>query len=184
VSAARKPVIVRNLTRDWCAGYATGNPEEQNSDLELLDRAGKLRSIPWAQVKWLCYVRELPAESPAERLGIAFTNDGAQPERLLRRKFTNRPRIAGLWLSLTLADGDELEGVAANDRSLIHGHGLLLTPPDTRSNTQRIFVPRTAIRDFTVLGVAHSPSPARLKRGPQPQLFESEMLEAQNPENA
>jgi len=92
----------------------------------LLDSSGKLRRIPWSQVKWVCYVREFPAE------GAAFANDGAQPERLLRRKFSTRPRIAGLWLSLTLADGDELEGVAANDRSLIDGSGLLLAPPDTR----------------------------------------------------
>jgi len=42
---------------------------------------------------------------------------------------------------MTLNDGEELEGLAANDRSLLEGSGLLLTPPDTRSNTQRIYVP-------------------------------------------
>ena len=170
MGAARKPVIVRNLTRDWCAGYAGSNPADENSELELLDSLGKLRRIPWNQVKWVCYVREFPAEG----FGAAFANDGAQPERLLRRKFSTRPRIAGLWLGLTLADGDELEGVAANDRSLIDGSGLLLAPPDTRSNTQRVFVPRSAIREMTVLGVINPLSRARQKAGPQPQLFEIE----------
>jgi hypothetical protein len=41
---------------------------------------------------------------------------------------------------MTLTDGDELEGLAANDRSLVDGAGLLLTPPDMRSNTQRIYI--------------------------------------------
>jgi hypothetical protein len=172
VSAARKPVIVRNLTRDWCAGYADSNPAGEIYELEMLDASGKLRRIPWGEVKWVCYVRELPAEGA----GGAFGNDGAHPERLLRRKFSTRPRIAGVWLSLTLADGDELEGVAANDRSLVDGPGVLLTPPDTRSNTQRIFVPRGSIREFTVLGVISPAVSPREKAGPQPQLFENEAL--------
>ena len=67
--------------------------------------------------------------------------DQANPERLLQKKFTVRPRAAGLWLRMTLNDGDELEGIAANDRSLVTGAGLLVTPPDTRSNTQRIYFP-------------------------------------------
>ena len=61
--------------------------------------------------------------------------------------------LPGLWLRLTLADGDELEGLAANDRSLVDGAGLLLTPPDTRSNTQRIYVPRQAIQTLEVLSL-------------------------------
>ena len=175
MSVARKPVIVRNLTRDWCAGYAIASPAGEISDLELLDSAGKLRRIPWTQVKWVCYVREFPAEGS----GGAFTNDGSQPERLVRRKFSTRPRIAGVWLSLTLADGEELEGVAANDRSLIDGIGLLLTPPDTRSNTQRVFIPRSAIRELTVLGVINPAGRARQETGPQAQLFEIEPFDSE-----
>jgi hypothetical protein len=173
VSAARKPVIVRKLTRDWCAGYAAANlacdrPEGDNPELELLLSSGKLLRIEWSQVKWVCYVRELGA-------GEASGNDNVNPERLLRRRFTSRPRIAGVWLRLTLADGEELEGVAANDRSLVDGPGLLLTPPDTRSNTQRVFVPRSSIRELTVLGVVHPSTPRGDRAGWQPDLFAKEM---------
>jgi hypothetical protein len=171
VSAARKPVIVRKLTRDWCAGYAAANPADNlsgdNPELELLLSSGKLVQILWIQIKWVCYVRELGA---SEGSG----NDTVNPERLLRRRFTSRPRMAGVWLRLALSDGEELEGVAGNDRSLLDGAGLLLTPPDTRSNTQRVFVPRTSIRELTVLGVIH-PSTARGDRaGLQPELFTRE----------
>jgi hypothetical protein len=54
---------------------------------------------------------------------------------------------------MTLTDGEELEGLAANDRSLIEGAGLLLTPPDTRSNTQRIYIPRQAIQTLEVVSL-------------------------------
>jgi hypothetical protein len=172
VSAARKPVIVRKLTRDWCAGYAAANPAADNAsgdspELELLFSSGKLVQILWSQIKWVCYVRELGATEGAG-------NDTVNPERLLRRRFSSRPRTAGVWLRLALSDGEELEGVASNDRSLVDGAGLLLTPPDTRSNTQRVFVPRTSIRELTILGVIH-PSTARGDRaGLQPDLFAKE----------
>jgi hypothetical protein len=172
VSAARKPVIVRKLSRDWCAGYAVANPAANDisseiPELELLLSSGKLVQIEWSQIKWVCYVRELGANEGSG-------NDTINPERLLRRRFTSRPRMAGVWLRLALSDGEELEGVASNDRSLVDGAGLLLTPPDTRSNTQRVFVPRASIRELTVLGVIH-PSTARGDRaGLQPELFAKE----------
>ena len=169
VSATRKPVIVRKLTRDWCAGYAAGDLAGEGSGefLEMLDGKGKVLRIAWNQVKWVCYVRE-----PA--LGEGSGVDTVNPERLLRRRFSSRPRVTGLWLRITLSDGEELEGVAANDRSLVDGIGLLLTPPDTRSNTQRVFVPRSSIRELTVLAVIGS-SPASREQagsGAQPELFE------------
>jgi hypothetical protein len=82
---------------------------------------------------------------------------------------------------MTLTDGDELEGLAANDRSLIEGAGLLVTPPDTRSNTQRIYVPRQAIQTLEVVsligaagrkrGTAGAPTTGRGKPVDQPDLF-------------
>ncbi len=128
MASSRKPVIVRKFTRDWVAGYAGASFGQASSALEILDPSGKVVTIGWDQVKWVCYVRDFPA------------GEQANPERLLQKRFTVRPRTAGLWLRMTLTDGEELEGLAANDRSLVDGTGLLLTPPDTRSNTQRIYI--------------------------------------------
>jgi hypothetical protein len=143
MASARKPVIVRKFTRDWFAGYVGADFGQRDAELELLDLTGKVVRLGWEQVKWVCYVRDFPA-------GQA---DQTNPERLLRKRFALRPRTTGLWLRLTLADGDELEGLAANDRSLVDGAGLLLTPPDTRSNTQRIYVPRQAIHAMEVVSL-------------------------------
>jgi hypothetical protein len=165
MASARKPVIVRKFSRDWCAGYATASLAPDAPELEILDLTGKVLRIGWEQVKWVCYVRDFPSPS----------SDQANPERLLHKRFTIRPRTAGLWLRMTLTDGEELEGLAANDRSLIEGAGLLLTPPDTRSNTQRIYVPRQAIQTLEVVSLIGAA--ARRRTGPaepaaeQPELF-------------
>jgi hypothetical protein len=160
MGSARKPVIVRKFSRDWCAGYAGPSFGRDAAELEILDLNGKVIRMAWDQVKWVCYVRDFPAPS----------GDQANPERLLRKRFSIRPRTAGLWLKLTLTDGEELEGLAANDRTLVEGAGLLLTPPDTRSNTQRIFVPRQAILELEVLSLIGS-SGRRRSTAEQPELF-------------
>lgn len=174
MASARKPVIVRKFSRDWCAGYASGGLGQNLAELEILDLTGKVVRMGWEQVKWVCYVRDLPA-------GAA---DQANPERLLRKRFSIRPRTAGLWLRLKLADGDELEGLAANDLSLIEGAGLLLIPPDTRSNTQRIYVPRQAIQALEVLsliGAAGSKrKPAQVPEPGQPELFPGDAEDSQD----
>ena len=108
-----------------------------------------------------------------ESTGKLSVNDAVNPERLLRRRFTGRPRAAGLWLRIRLTDGDEFEGVAANDRTLVDGSGLLLTPPDTRSNTQRVFIPRTSIGELTVIAVINPSISGRPVTVQQPELFEA-----------
>jgi hypothetical protein len=165
MASARKPVIVRKFSRDWFAGYAGADFGQQEPELEILDLTGRVMRVHWGQVKWVCYVRDLPTGS----------SEQANPERLLRKRFSIRPRTAGLWLRLTLNDGDELEGLAANDRTLVDGAGLLLTPPDTRSITQRIYVPRPAIQSLEVLSLIGAASRKRAEAlkpgGEQPDLF-------------
>jgi hypothetical protein len=167
MASHRKPVIVRKLSRDWYAGYAGNDFGQGASELEILDLNGRVLSLAWEQVKWVCYVRDLA--------GTSSGGESASPERLLHKRFAVRPRTTGVWLRMTLLDGDELEGLAANDRSLIDGAGLLLTPPDTRSNTQRIYVPRTAIQTLEVLALigagARKGQPARRPELEQPELF-------------
>ncbi len=108
MASQRKPVIVRKFSRDWCAGYAGVNFGQDAAELEILDLGGKVTWIPWRTIKWICYVRDFPAASSGA--------DNANPERLLHKRFTIRPRTAGVWLRMTLNDGEELEGLAANDR--------------------------------------------------------------------
>lgn len=153
MATQRKPVIVRKFSRDWVAGYAGAVFGQNEAALEILDPGGKVMKIDWGAIKWVCYVRDFPAGA----------SDQSNPERLQQKRFTVRPRTPGLWLRLSLTDGEELEGLAANDRSLVEGAGLLLTPPDTRSNAQRIYVPRGSIHTLEVVSLIGANARKRLE---------------------
>ena len=163
MAIGRKPVIVRKFSREWLSGYAASEEMGSTHELELLDSSGKVNRISWDQIKWVCSVRELPA-----------SGDTSNPERLLRRRFTAKPRNPGIWLRILFPDGEELEGLAPNDRTLITGAGLFITPPDTRSNTQRVFIPRSAIAQLELLGLIPQPGQRKSPAPAQPDLFPSD----------
>ncbi|MGH9616730.1 MAG: DUF6982 domain-containing protein [Acidobacteriaceae bacterium] len=155
----RKKAIVRKFSRDWLSGYLDPLRFACDGKLELLDATGKVLSISLSEVKMVCFVREF------------LTGDA--PERLVRRNFTSRPRTPGLWLRLRMKDGDEMEGLASNDLSLLEPEGIQFTPPDMRSNTQRIFVPRSALQSVEIVAVIHPSNRRKQDLTDQERLFAS-----------
>ena len=65
------------------------------------------------------------------------------------------------------------EGVIPNDLLTFLDNGLHLTPPDFNSNADRIYIPRPAIAELTVLGVVGVArrKPAAAAAAAQPRLF-------------
>lgn len=153
MAKSRKKIIARRLTDEWTAGYLPAEGFFCNGTIEMLALDGRIVSMDAATLKWICYIRDF--------------NSGeiANPERLLRKTYSGRPRAEGLLVRLRLADGDLLEGLAANDLSLISGEGLFLTPPDVRSNTQRLWVPPSSIKEMQIVSVISS---AHRKRSKSP----------------
>ena len=173
MSNSRKKVIVRRFTGDTLPGYLppAAFVRDQSADpvIDLLDLSGRIVPLPLADIKTICFVRDFNL------------SDTANPERLTRRTFLARPRSEGLWVRLTFRTGDLLEGLAPTDRSLLDAmaddDGLFLTPPDTRANTQRLYVPRAAVTELQLLAVITTPSrrqpspPATPKENLQDELF-------------
>jgi hypothetical protein len=157
MAVSRKKVIVRKLSRDWLSGYLAPSDFVVQGQAGLLDLGGKLISVNLSEVKWICFVRDFQS------------GDMNQPERLLRKTFAARPRSQGLWVRARLKDNDLIEGLAQNDLTLLEGEGLFLIPPDTRSNTQRIFLPRQAIAELDILAVIRPGA----RRGPADTVQES-----------
>lgn len=153
--SSRKKAIARRFTRDWVAGYVVFDGSSpagflRDHGLEMLGLDGRVLSLEVRTIKWLCFVRDFNSGEPEN------------PERLLRKTFAGRPRTEGLFLRATLADGELIEGVASNDLSLITTEGILLTPPDTRSNTQRLWIPSgslSALEVVAVIGAAAKKKP-------------------------
>jgi len=104
--------------------------------LELLNTSGKVVYIELSDIK-----------------GVYFVRDFSDSETFTRKTFTTRPRTEGLWIRISFKDNEVIEGLMPNDLTQIAPEGFLVIPPDTRSNTQRIFIPRTALQELVVLGV-------------------------------
>ena len=141
MSSSRKKAIFRKFSRDWVAGYLPASGFVREGRVEMLDLDGKVLSLDAEDLKWICYVRDF--------------NSGElnNPERLVRKTFAGRPRGDGLFVRAKLTDGDVVEGLAANDVSLVGSEGVFLTPPDLRSNTQRLWIPRGSIEELEVVAV-------------------------------
>lgn len=143
--AAQKKVIVRRFLGDSLAGYLPASGFVGGETLSLLDLSGRVTPIPLAEVKFVAYVRHFNL------------NEAAEIDRALRRSFLARPRAEGLWIRVTFRTGDTLEGVMAPGLTWIDEildlRGLQLVPPDTRTNTQRVYIPRAAMLQLDLLGV-------------------------------
>jgi len=122
--STHKKVIVRKMDRDSVSGYVAPANFVHEGKLELLNTAGNVVGIDLKDIKGVYFVREF-----------------SDSESLNRKTFTSRPRTEGLWVRLKFKDNEAISD------------GFLINPPDLRSNTQRIFVPRSALTSLTVLAV-------------------------------
>ncbi len=156
---SRKKVIVRKLSRDWLSGYLSAADFIAQGEVGVLAPDGKVTSVRVAEIKWICFVRDFNSGDPES------------PERLLSKAFLRRPRVQGLWVRAQLRDNDSIEGLAQNDSSLLDPNGLFLIPPDSRSNTQRIFLPRSAIKELEIIAVVRAGVPKPLPESAQGSLF-------------
>ena len=154
-ASTHKKVIVELHDRKSFRGYLNPSRLGQLDPLDLLTQDGEHEQLPLARIRSIYFVRDF--------------EDDFEPER---RAFLSRPKLDGLWLRLRFLDGQSLEGVVPNDLLSLIDNGIQITPPDLNSNTDRIFVPRSALTEVTVLGVVGI---ARRKPAapsiPQPTLF-------------
>jgi hypothetical protein len=134
--STHKKVVVRKMDRDSVNGYLAPANFVREGKLELLNTAGNVVAIDLRDIKVVYFVREF-----------------GETESLPRKTFTTRPRTEGLWVRLKFKDNETIEGLMSNDLSSNLAEGFLINPPDLRSNTQRMFVPRSALESLTVLAV-------------------------------
>lgn len=180
MSSSQKKVIVRRFAGDTIAGYLPLSAFVRLAGstgpvIDLLDLSGRIIEVPLKDVKTVSYVRDF-------NLG-----DALNPERLTRRTFLARPRNEGLWVRITFRSpdvraSDQIEGLAASDLSfidsLLEDSGLHIAPPDIRSNTQRIFVPRLAIAELQLLAVITNPSRNKVAAKPTAEQLRKELQES------
>ncbi|HVP50958.1 MAG TPA: hypothetical protein VMT05_02545 [Terriglobales bacterium] len=142
--STHKKVIVRKMNRDAVQGYVMPASFVVDGRLELMNTAGKVVLIDLVDIKGVYFVREF-----------------ADVDSSARKTFATRPRAEGLWVRMKFKDNDMMEGLMPNDLTLLSSDGFLVNPPDSRGNLQRIFVPKSALAELTVLGVIGGPAARR-----------------------
>jgi hypothetical protein len=118
------------------AGYVTIPGFLGSGGLELLSPQGSVTVLPAADVKQVRFVKTWEPPAGNER-----------------KVFPSRPKMQGIWIRLDFRDGDSLEGLLPNQLLEWEPLGFTISPPDTAGNTQRIFVPKSALTGAIVLGV-------------------------------
>lgn len=67
--------------------------------------------------------------------------------------FVNSPTIQGIWVQVRFKDNEYLEGVIHNSIHHLVEPGFFLKPPDPNSNNDMVYVLKSSIIDYRVLGV-------------------------------
>ncbi len=139
--STNKKVLVSRFDRDTLAGFVNQQTYLTPAGIELLSTSGIVLSVPFEEIRSVWFVRDFQNGEPKQEM----------------RAFTARPKMAGLWIRMHFRDGETLEGVLANNLLQLDGMGFMVVPPDAGVQTQRIFIPRTALTKLEVLGVVGSP---------------------------
>jgi hypothetical protein len=156
-ASTHKKVVLLLSDKKSQRGYLNPARLGQLDPIDLLTPDGEHLEVPLAKIRSIYFVRDF--------------SDDFEPER---KAFLSRPKLDGLWVRLRFNDGETLEGVIPNDLLSLLENGLQITPPDLNSSTDRIFVPRSALSELTVLGVvgiARRKPAAAAAAAAQPRLF-------------
>jgi len=132
-----KKVILDGFDRERIRGFVQPQSFLQATGVEVMSQDGSVGIVPYSQIKVVSFVRDLSGEG-------VFSE---------RREFLARPKALGLWVELRFRDGDFLQGVLPNNLQLVEPGGYDFSPPETAGNAQRVFVPRQALSEVSVLGV-------------------------------
>ena len=152
-----KKVVVRRFDRESLTGFVNPFSYLQPQHIELLKPDGALVLLPYDEVKTVSFVKDFEGETESRRLFLA------------------RPRQEGLWVRMVFRDGEAQDGILPNNLLSWDFAGFTVTPPEPDGNSQRVFVPRQALRTIQVLGVVGSPLRSKRRKTPgtgeQPTLF-------------
>jgi hypothetical protein len=135
--STRKKVVIRRLDAEVVSGYLDPSNLLENKEIGLLDREGHLVHIPLDVVKGVYFVRDFEASTDRATLSAP----------------RGHPRLSGIWIRMTLSDGEILEGLMPTNLMNAAPRRFMVTPADYSPNNLRIFVLRSGLGTVEVLGV-------------------------------
>ncbi len=139
----KRKVVVRKLDGAIIKGYVdpTLDPVTAKEDsITVTSLTEEIIQVSTNEIKALFFVRKFSGNK--DYCEVKF--------------FESQPRIDGLWVRLNFADNEAIEGIVANSLNFLVQSGFYLKPPDPNSNNRLMYVVKSALKEFTVLGVQYS----------------------------
>ncbi len=139
----KRKVIIRKVDGEILKGYVEEsldpvNGKESSCNDHFFHRG--VDPVPKSEIKALFFVRKFSGNK--EYSEVKF--------------FESQPRIDGLWVRVYFFDNEAIEGIVANSMNFLIEDGFYLKPPDPNSNNRLMYIVKSALKDFTVLGVQYS----------------------------
>ena len=155
--STNKKVLISRFDREPLSGFVNPQAYLTLEGLELLTSDGALQTVPYEDVKLVCFVRDFDQGEPRKEL----------------RLFAARPKMEGLWIRMRFRDGDSMDGLLSNNLLQLEPQGFSVIPPDPGFQNQRVFVPKAALSSIQGRGVIGSP----LRQGRKTKPVPKEQLE-------
>jgi len=120
------------------SGIFAGEPFTVPKTLDIQPATeGRVARVPLDSLKALFFVK-------------SFAGDPAYAET---KFFNPESKLEGLWVHISFEDGETTEGVVHNSIALINDPGFLMKPPDPQSNNNAVYILKSALSKFRVVGV-------------------------------
>jgi hypothetical protein len=100
-------------------------------------------------------VEELPTKN-AKAVFFVKTFDGDETHHALHFH-SNTPIMPGLWVRVHFHDNEMIEGIISNSRDFVLENGFFLMPTDPNGNNKLVYVLKSGLQDFHILGIRNAP---------------------------
>ncbi len=134
-----KKALIRRFEKEPLQGFLHPHQYLQPEGIEMLTPGGTVVAVSYGEIKTVCFVKDFDTAVDSGKV------------------FQTRPKMEGLWVRMEFRDGDLMDGILPNHLLQWDVYGYAVIPPEPYSNNQKVFVPRLALSEISVLGVVGSP---------------------------
>ncbi|GGA79245.1 hypothetical protein GCM10011507_33100 [Edaphobacter acidisoli] len=96
-------------------------------------------------------VQQVPTKD-AKAVFFVKTFDGDLRHRALHFH-EHAPTVPGLWVRVFFYDNEMIEGIIGNSKDFVLGDGFFLRPTDPNGNNTLVYVLKSGLKDFHILGM-------------------------------
>ena len=126
-------VIVRTRDGKVIPGFA--NQDRVKKTLKIITQQGKEQTFRLDKLKAVFFVKDFQGNPEYDEI-----------------KFLNKQTVSSMiWVRVEFFDGEVLEGKISNNLDLICSPGFYLSPSDQDTNNKRVYVIKSALKNFTFL---------------------------------